>query len=166
MSLLKRKDVVVAAVAVMNLVGDVWIVLVCHGGTSFEKQEAMHLLKTLKRSINEKQLHYSYSNFFFKRRDMSIPQIVSTVVHLKDLKGWEKVEYVQGNIERSRWFIRRRMTYRDIPFPITRFQQPDYPEPNALKTMEYEFELVDARMEPVDEKCLEAVKHLYFEEIP
>lgn len=97
---------------------------------------------------------------------ISIPKIVTTVIHLRDLKGWENIEYFKGNIETSRWFIRRRLSYRDIPVQITKFQDNDYPSGQSLKTKEYEFELVNARLDPINGEFMEVIKHLYFEEIP
>ena len=91
------------------------------------------------------------------------PVVIRTIIHLTDIKGWKAEEERPGDFHcGSTYRMRKRMRYRDAPLPIGKFSEVDYPAMDALKSMDYEFELEMEHYEPLFENYY--FKHLYFEE--
>ena len=89
-------------------------------------------------------------------------EIVKTVVHLKDDKGWEQVlEFDGDKVYGNTYRIRRRSWKKDVPTLIPKFAEKDHPQDHGLVCRDYEFDLVNARWNDVDDKKVE--KHLWFE---
>ena len=89
-------------------------------------------------------------------------EIVKTVVYLKDDKGWEQVLEFEGDkVYGNTYRIRRRSWKKEVPTMIPKFAEVDHPKDVGLVCRDYEFDLVNARWDDVDDKKVE--KHLWFE---
>jgi hypothetical protein len=91
--------------------------------------------------------------------------IEKTFIHLKDDKGWEKIEDITGNWKGvGHYRIRKRARMNDAPELLAKHAENDYPKPNTMRYIDYEFGLVNVIYEPIDGKWEKVEKHMYFEQ--
>ena len=90
--------------------------------------------------------------------------IEKTIVHLKDDKGWDKIEEMEGDWQCGHTYrMRRRARMSEAPCLITKYADKDYPSSESMICRDYEFEFVKERFEMLDQKGKRVAKHLYFE---
>jgi len=89
-----------------------------------------------------------------------IKGIEKTIIHLRDDKGWDKIEEIEGDWNCGRtYFVPKRPRLCDAPSLLSENPEP----PSQIDPRYYEFEMVKERFEPLDLNGKKVAKHLYFE---
>ena len=91
-------------------------------------------------------------------------EIIKTVVHLTDEKGWTKTIDHNGDYYCGRTYrLRRRLRLSQEPIPITFLEKSDHPSIENMGCKDYEFTLVDQLIQRIRKNGKKFAKHLYFE---
>lgn len=89
-------------------------------------------------------------------------EIVKTIIHLKDDKGWNNTHEIAGDFHcGTSYFVRKRYRLNEAPLVLTK--NMDYPIPEQLACQDYEFILQKQMYVRIRKNGKKFAKHLYYE---